>query len=84
VYNDAEGKAAAMAKDIHSMRLPVLLISGPFSNEIDRYAYRSLRTMYTEEEGADVTSGSVSAMEYLGNVILEVLKRKLKQQLILK
>lgn len=84
VYNDAEGKAAAMAKDIHSMSLPVLLISGPFPSEIDRYAYRSLRTMYTEEEGADVTSGSVSAMEYLGNVILEVLKRKLKQQLILK
>lgn len=80
VYNDAEGSAAEMAKELHNMSLPVLLISGPFNNEIDRYAYRILRTMYTEDQTEEGALGSHTAMEYLSDVLAYTLLKRTEKQ----
>lgn len=80
VYSDEDGSAARMAKDLHALSLPMLLLTGPFSSEIERYAYRTVRTMYTEENGTEGALGSVQAMQYLADVLFYTLQNKTMKQ----
>lgn len=83
VYNDSEGQAAGMAKDIHTISLPIILICGPYANEVERYAYRSVRTMYAEDTEISGPLGSVRAMEYLTDILFYAVRKKAEKQMIL-
>ncbi len=68
VYRDPGGKAARLAKEFYDKGLPVLLLSGPDKNEIDKYAYRILRTHYNDDSDSSTAAKRV-AVEFLGDVL---------------
>lgn len=68
VYRDPDGRAARIAKEFFDKGLPVLVLSGPYKSDIDRYAYRVLRTHYTDDSDSSTAAKRV-AVEFLGDVL---------------
>lgn len=75
-YNDHDGRIAELVKNIESGQTPIILITGPMQNEIDRYANLILRTNYMESRNVPGSIGSAQAIEYLTEVLYFAMRQK--------
>lgn len=68
-YNDSDNRIAAIAKKSSEEGLPIILLTGPYENEIDQYAHLVLRTNYTEGASVPGSLGSQTALDYLTAIL---------------
>ncbi|MBQ7991866.1 MAG: MurR/RpiR family transcriptional regulator [Solobacterium sp.] len=69
VYRDQERGAAKLAKEFYDRGVPVILLCGPFSGEIERYAYRTVRTHFNDHsEGLSVAR--TAALHFLAEILI--------------
>ena len=74
-YNDQDNRIASLAKKVNEENIPIILLTGPYKNEIDQYAHLILRTSYAEEKSIPGSLGSLTAMDYLISVLFTAIMR---------
>lgn len=74
-YNDSDNRIMKLAQKVKQESIPIILLTGPYKNEIDQYAYLILRTYYTEEKSVPFSLGSTTALEYLTSVLFTVVSK---------
>jgi DNA-binding MurR/RpiR family transcriptional regulator len=70
VYRDQDRVAAKTAKQFHDKGVPVILLCGPFSGEVERYAARIVRTHFNDQS-AWVNVARTAALHFLAEILIQ-------------